>query len=372
MPTSTEAPAIELLPPPPDVTSNMVAVPEEEDAAEALAANGIELLPPPPDIVTDHVVASEPEDAAEALADAELVRQLSLSAKEPDYREEFGDEAEPEHEPLDAGPATPLDNAAIYRIIREVALADSGDDLYSAVSTDDAAQFGLCFGLVLFPQASSHLGSALRLMQTRNAAAFAETFGPAAVELLAVTNAAAPEARLQPVAGEPLTSDTWVDRFRRSGAVPEFQAAQNEEAIEHQFRPMLRVALDFGFATDRALAMVYDRVVTRGLGGGLRWVVETAGPLRTAAQRSAALELLGAADVAAFEATAGMTRRDGQFDLETHAALVAALRRQGKIPLPSATDLQCRLVAAATGAAKERLAALLESDAFSDTISSAT
>lgn len=333
---------------------------------EASEERRFSISAPPPDVLPDVVVAT-------ALADeSRLMRQFSLSAKEPDYREEIGDEPEPEREPLDAGPATPLDNAVIYRIIREVALADSGDDLYSAVSTEDATRLGLCFGLVLFPQASSHLGSALRLMQTRNAAAFAESFGPAAAELLAVTNAPTSQARLQPVAGEPLTSDAWLDRFRNAGAVPEFQAAQNEEAIEHQFRPMLRIALDLGFATDRALAMVYDRVVTRGLGGGLRWVVETAGPLRTAGQRSAALELLGAADLATFQASTGVTRRDGRFDLETHAALVAALRRQGKIPLPSATDLQCRLVAAATGAAKERLAGLLESDAFSDTISTAT
>jgi hypothetical protein len=118
--------------------------------------------------------------------------------------------------------------------------------------------------------------------------------------------------------------------------------------------------------------MVYDRVVARGVGGGLRWAVEAAGPLRTAAQRAGALALLGAPDLASFQASAGLARRDGRFGPETHAALAAALRRQGKVPVPSATELSALLVAAAAGNARERLVRLRDSEAFSDTPYAAT
>jgi hypothetical protein len=175
--------------------------------------------------------------------------------------------------PLDAAE---LDTQTIYRILREVAVPFSGDALYSAIATDDPAA-GLRYGIVLFAQASGHLGSALRLMQARDAARFAETFGSAADELLAVTNAPGTAARLAFVGGEPLTSPAWQERFRAAGAVEAFQAAQNEEAIEHQFHPMLDVAFTLGLTTDRALAAAYDAVAERGVGGGIAWLVKTIG-----------------------------------------------------------------------------------------------
>jgi hypothetical protein len=205
-------------------------------------------------------------------------------------------------------------------------------------------------------------------MQARDPALFADIFGPTAGELLATTNAATPQDRLKPVGGELLWSVGWVERFRKAGAVPAFQAAQNEEAIEGQFRPMLNIAFNLGFVTDRGLAMVYDRVVTRGLGGGLRWVVQAAGPLRTAAQREQALALVGFDDVLQFQNAAGWTPQTGRFGPETHAALVGALRRQGAISLPTSDDLAGRLVAAATGPARARLLRLRDLPAFGDTV----
>jgi hypothetical protein len=156
-----------------------------------------------------------------------------------------------------------------------------------------------------------------------------------------------------------------VERFRRAGAVTAFQAAQNEEAIEGQFRPMLKVAFGLGLTTDRALAMVYDRVVTRGLGGGLRWVVEAACPLQTAAQRAQALGALGFKSVAQFQASVSLVQ-NGRFDPRTLAELTDALRRAGSIPLPAASELTGRLVAAATGPARQRLARLRDSAGFKD------
>jgi hypothetical protein len=316
-------------------------------------------------------------DEATPQADAQPLGVAAVDAspafaKESGYRDEVDQDPVPEAAPQLQAPVA-LDNQAIYEIIREVALADSGADVYSAVTTAGVeAGFGVCIGLVHFDQASGRVGSVLRLMQARDPATLADIFGPAVDELLAVTTASTREERLRPVGGEALWSDAWCERFRRAGAAPPFQAAQNEEAIEHQFRPALRVALDLGFDTARALAMVYDRVVTRGVGGGLRWIVETAGPLRTAAQRAAALELLGSPDLAAFQATAGISSMDGRIGLETYAALVAALRRQGKVAVPSADDLQSRLIAGASGVGRERLLRLRDSDKLSDTVYSSS
>src|SRR5262249_49170899 len=140
-----------------------------------------------------------------------------------------------------------------------------------------------------------------------------------------------------------------------------FQAAQNEHAIEGLFRPMLRYAVELGIDTDRAMAMMFDRVLTRGVGGGVRWVVRVAGPLRTAAQREAALETLGFDDLRDFQVSTGWLSPTGVFGPDTHCAMVGALRRAGELLLPRAADYMCRMVGAAEDAARERLERLRDS-----------
>jgi len=302
----------------------------------------------------------------------------SVSLKDGDYTDVVGDAPDPEQAMPPAAAGIPLDNLEIYRIVREVAVADSGSDLYAAISADreyetqghsayQRRHFGLGFGLVLFTQESGQLGAVLQLMQTREPQTFAEIFGSDAQTLLAVTNAPTAQERLQPVGGAPLWSAAWLERFRRAGAIPAFQAAQNEQAIEGQFRPMLHVALNLGLDTDRGLAMVYDRVVTRGLGGGIRWVVQAVGPFRTKAQRDQALRALGAADLRELQAQAGLVP-DGNFGPEKHAALVGALRDQGLVPLPGASDLISQMVEGASGAAKTRLQRLQASSVLHDVV----
>ena len=282
--------------------------------------------------------------------------------KEADYSRDL-DEA-PDAETEDRGDRQPLDNREIYRIVREVAVGDSGDDLYAAVNPQDG--FGLCFGLVLFTQVSGDLGAVLRLMQQRNDNAFRQTFGDQADGLLEVTGANDPQDRLAPVGGDNLWAPVWLDRFRKAGAVPAFQAAQNEHAIEGLFRPMLRYAFELGIDTDRALAMMFDRVVTRGLGGGLRWVVRVAGPLRRSEQRRAALEALGFDSVRDFQESIDWLSPSGVFGPDTHAALAGALRRAGEMLLPRAEDYICRMVSGADGTARERLERLRDSDNLED------
>ncbi len=296
-----------------------------------------------------------------------------LSSKEAGYDDALGETADPEQIAAQPAAQADLSNEEIYRIVREVVIPDSGDELYSAVSADrefeaTGRHFGLGFGLALFTQESGRLGHVLQLMQQRDAAAFAEIFGTEAEALLAVTNAATPAERLQPIGGEVLWSEKWLERFRRAGQIPVFQAAQNEEVIAGQFRPMLKIATDLGFLSDRGLAMVYDRIVTRGLGAGLRWVVQTAGPLRTAMQRQHALQMLGYQSAQQFQQAMGNLPQNGVFGPETHAALVAALREQGAAALPSVEELICKLVISASGNAKKRLLRLRDSMNLKDII----
>ena len=368
--------------PPPDDVQAVVVIAQGAAGGRALGADdgGLRLSESPPDDIQDVQVAGGAQAAAvgarAAAAGDEADAELPVFLKEADYAEEIGEAADPEREG-EPQAAVALSNEEIYRIVREVAVADSGDNLYSATSTDrdygaassetpQGRRFGLCFGLVLFTQESGRLGSVLRLMRRRDPEAFDLIFGPDAEALVAVTTAATSAERLQPVNGEPLSNDAWVGRFRRAGEVPSFQAAQNEEIIEGQFRPMLKLAAGLGLVTDRGLAMVYDRVVTRGFGGGLRFVMHAAGPLRTARQRAHALRALGFENLSQFQTSAGLTPASGVFDPKTHAALVGALRRQGDVALPSADELARRLYAASSGAARRRLRRLLDSPAFTD------
>lgn len=373
--TTAERPQFVFSEPPPDVVQPVQIVSQSlsEETGDELQ---FRLSEPPADVV-------QPVEIVSALGQAAAAEpkpvQRNLSLKEIDYARQIGPDPDPVQTRAEPEAELILDNQEIYQIIREVAVAHSGGDLYTAISADleyetpgqpayQQRHFGLGFGLVLFTQASGHLGSLLRLMQQRDPDQFDALFAPHADALLTVTNAETEQARLQPVDGQPLWSTTWVDRFRQAGNVPVFQAAQNQEAIENQFRPMLDVAFGLGFNTDRGLAMVYDRVVTAGLGAGLRWLVQAAGPLRTAAQRSHALEILGFNDLAAFQATLDWTPQDGRFGPETHAALVGALRGQGQATLPTITDLTARLVAAADGAVEERLIRLRDSANFEDIV----
>ena len=150
--------------------------------------------------------------------------------------------------------------------------------------------------------------------------------------MLAQTNAASAEERLQPVGGEVLWSPAWVERFVRLGAVPGCQYAQNEEAIDGLFRPMLKIAAGLGITSERGLAMMLDRVIARGLGGGLRWVLSAAGPLRTGVQQAHAFATLGCQDARGFQALRPDLPQDGVLGPETYAALVGALREHLRHP----------------------------------------
>ena len=172
-----------------------------------------------------------------------------------------------------------LDMQEMYRIIRASAAGISGDDGYSAISSDRGESTGLVFGLAHFRQSTGELGRVLAKMRERDAALFAQIFGADSDALIATTNAQTQQERLAPVGGMPLWSATWIDRFRLAGALPECQAAQNEIAIEHQLRPVLPVAFAHGLVSDRALAVVYDFAATLGTDNAMLAVIQSIGPM---------------------------------------------------------------------------------------------
>ena len=214
----------------------------------------------------------------------------------------------------DAAVAIPIDNQEIYRIIRVVAAMHSGVDLYASIDTSDPVR-GLAFGLVHMTQASGLLGAALQGMHRRDPVLFASVFGPDSAALLATTNAGTPSERLAPVAGHALTSPFWTERFRKAGAVEPFQHAQNEVAIERMFRPFLERALPLGLDTDRALGLVFEAVVTRGLDDAVAWIEQTVGTdpaLDTAARMD---RIVAAAEGAFRERLAHLRTTSGFEDL---------------------------------------------------------
>lgn len=270
----------------------------------------------------------------------------------------------------------PLEIPEKVRILRIVARAESGSDGYAALAADPEFQdpahpayqtchHGLSFGLVLFTQRSGLLGCVLRRAKARADAAGSSLpaeeqldslFGAAWEHLLRVTDpelTPEPEDRIAPVEDHVLWEEPWLGRFRRAGQVPYVQAAQNEVALVELFDPILPLARDLGFVTDRALALLLDRVIHMGLGGGRRFVLQAVGPIRTEAERASALSALGFGpdDLAAFQRSRELPV-DGKWGPITHAALIAALRTLGPrspLPIPEPALMLRALIDAAQG-----------------------
>jgi hypothetical protein len=314
--------------------------------------------------------------AAPAMSDAVPGRGVDDGWQEED------DEADLASTP-GTGSGEPLTIRRKFEILLPVSAYESGDQRYQAVlgsvehddPTHPAYQrlhHGLHWGIVLFTQRGGLLGRVLRACERRDAAQFRQTLGDAdADQLLQVTGAESPDARLAPVGGALLWAEPWLERFRAAGRVPAFQAAQNEVAIEHYFDRNLGFATALGLDTDRALAMVFDRAIHMGLGGGRAFVLSAVSPLVDADARGRALRALGYTDLPSFQQATGLTPTD-HFGTQTHAALLGALRGLGAaspVAIPSTTEALDRLVSAAAGRRfEERLRALRTSSAYNDSV----
>lgn len=334
----------------------LAAEEEEYEDAPSLAAAGVP------------VTVAQPSGLS-----LESAEPSATSGRDVDYREEeVTDEPLPQAaQALQSVPSTPPARLGIpdkFAIVDVVARAESGGARYAAINADTEFNdpqhrafhrfhIGLSWGLVQFTQRSGALGRVLTACQRRDAGEFSRIFGSDADELIRVTTAGTEEARVAPVAGTNLWEEPWLGRFRQAGAVGRFQAAQNEVAITDYLDVNLQLAAWLGFDTDRALAMLYDRCIHMGNGGGVAWVVRNAGPVRSQADLAACLRALGHADVRAFQASVPGLRADGAWGPRTHAAMTQALRGLGSsspvtvLALPAMLD---RLVTAATGTRFER------------------
>jgi len=260
--------------------------------------------------------------------------------------------------------ATPLTVDDKMRIIDRIAPFESNGD-YGAINADgefsgklgthhpayQRYHVGLSYGLIQFTQDSGKLGELLRAMRERDSAAFAQVFGPDADELVRVTTASGPgsshspggrSARVQPVAGADLWQEPWVSRFRAAAQNEKFKAAQREIAARGYLDPMLEFAGWLGLNSERALTMTVDRAIQMGVGGAKRWIISAVGPVGSEAQRQLALTALGHQDLRGFQATTHGLVADGAWGPNTHAAMVAALRRLGAaspIPIPTAEQM---------------------------------
>ncbi len=279
-------------------------------------------------------------------------------------------------------------------IIEVVAALESGDDGYAAVNPDgeygdpDSPQYnrvhvGLSWGFVQFAQRYGALGEALQACRRRDERKgshfFDDVFGAGnAEELLQVTNAAAEEQRLAPVGGALLWEPDWVERFRQAGRITIFQEAQREVADQLFLLPNLQLAGWLGLYTSRALAMLFDRCVHMGPGGGPSFIVKVVGPIKSKPQLDAALSKLGFASLSDFKKSVGLPA-DEKWGPAVHAALVSRLRplgHQSPVRIPSCSEMEEMLVAAAAEAASkggkdwqaaaQRLAALADSDQLDD------
>ena len=326
--------------------------------------------------------------AADAAAPAAAPAPEPLpGGKDPDYLEEGDDDIElPAEAP---SPTRALEASGVpftipekFQIVAQIAPLEAGPDLYSAINADgeyndprhpayQRMHLGLSWGIVQFTQRGGMLGRVLQACHRRAASRFADIFGRASDELLRVTGVPGEEARLVAVGGAFLWQEPWLTRFRKAGDVAEFRAAQNEVAIEGYLDRNIAFFGWLGFDTDRALAMAYDRLVNMGNAGGRRFLVDSVSPLRSQADRDAALAAINQRDLLSFQRSVPGLPATGRWGATTHAALIGALRGLGDkspVKVPTLADSLDALIAASRGRRfEQRMLGLRTSTALRDT-----
>lgn len=167
----------------------------------------------------------------------------------------------------DDAPLTP----AVMRRIVHWATTRAGQQPAFARTQANIGDRGLCFGIVRFCQSDGSLGRYLELCHAVDPAQFAVVFGPgeglpnaSSNELLETTTADTREARIAPVGGSDLWHSTWVTRFKRAAQHKPFRNMQFRAAAELVLVPSLSVAKAYALNTERALALLLERVLSAG------------------------------------------------------------------------------------------------------------
>jgi hypothetical protein len=264
-------------------------------------------------------------------------------------------------EPAPVAARRPFDIDACKAVLARIMPFESAADGFARVQPDGefAGRFGtahpayqrfhlgLSYGAFPFVQEHGTLGQLLSLMRERDGAAFERLFGrDDAAALVAVTNAGEGprawesadglSARLRPVGGALLWQEPWLARFRAAGAHPPFQGAQNELAARLFVSPVMGFAAQLGLDSEQALTLLVDRAVQMSPDSAMAWVLEAVSPVPTRAHRQQVLAALGQADLRAFQASQHLPA-SGEWDVSTHAALIAALRQHKDSPVPLPT-----------------------------------
>ncbi|MFV0385050.1 hypothetical protein [Paracoccus sp. (in: a-proteobacteria)] len=219
------------------------------------------------------------------------------------------------------------------------------------------AHDGLSMGPHQANQDSGELGQLLSMMQDADPAGFSRIFGPAASELLRLTNAEGPAsaetqdgrgARIQMAEGADLWEEPWVSRFRQAAAHPPFQAAMRAQIVANRLDPMIPAAQAMGFEGVRGVAMLLALAIHVGVPLAIDAARKAVNPFDTPARLAPMLEAVQADSLAAFQ-TAHDLPASGQMDAATHFALLAALRAMGAdapVPLPDPETAMDMLVTA--------------------------
>jgi hypothetical protein len=264
----------------------------------------------------------------------------------PDYQTKMPEQSlpvGPASAPLSGDTATEqtLDIPEKVRLLRLVGAAIPNAQGYQTAFADE--QFGLRWGLIGFRQLSGEIGEVLRLAREREVKLEQEgaleaghrlsaLFGEHWEQLLTQTDPSLtpdPNVRMQPIAQAPLWQDPWISRFRTAAAVAYVQYAQNQVAVERVANPAERVAFWLGLNTPLGLGIIMDRIAESGEGGGVAWLMEVVGPIRTEADRNRALmAVTGTTQLAGFQESQGLPP-SGVWDPMSHAALTGALRGMG-------------------------------------------
>jgi hypothetical protein len=239
----------------------------------------------------------------------------------------YGDEAASWQASENASP-----DGAFEVVLDALAAKTKNGTLYAVARA--TPEDGLAFGLLQATQRSGELGALLGELAQTDRGAFDRIFEGEGAELLDVTRAATPEARMQRVGGKALVDEIWIRRFQTAGAEPNFVKAQRSYARARMLEPLLPLARDLGIATTRGLAMVSCILIARGLVEGMRWILEGISPVTTPAQLERVLPALDVPSLAAFQRREGL-RESGELDVRTKARLTRKLRELGsRAPVP--------------------------------------
>ena len=162
-------------------------------------------------------------------------------------------------------------------VIAYVAGRESGRNLNAGATNLNTDGVGLSYGIAQWAQKAGALGKLLKAMQAKDPATFSRIFGPAANEMIAVTNNPDVNRRMDPVGGVVLWQEPWVSRFKAAGTHQPFIDAQWElAATGGHMKGAEEIARILNVKTPRAMVLFFDRANHQGPGYPIKRAQELA------------------------------------------------------------------------------------------------